>query len=82
MSTARKKALTEFTKDDPEDVTGVSNNRFSVGRREYLVLTDEEADEAAKEYIEETLWAFNRFLTFTIFPESSNTIFKNSVKNL
>lgn len=26
---------------------------------DYLVLTDEEADEKAKEYIKETLWAFN-----------------------
>jgi len=26
---------------------------------DYLVLTDEEADEAVREYIEETVWAFN-----------------------
>jgi hypothetical protein len=26
---------------------------------EYLVLTDDEADERAREYIEESLWAFN-----------------------
>lgn len=26
---------------------------------EYIVLTDEEADKAAKEYIEESIWAFN-----------------------
>lgn len=26
---------------------------------DYLVLTDEEADEAAKEYIKESVWAFN-----------------------
>lgn len=31
---------------------------FSEGRREYLVLTDEEADEKAREYILESVWAF------------------------
>jgi hypothetical protein len=31
----------------------------SYGRKEYLVLTDEEANERAKEYIRESLWTFN-----------------------
>jgi hypothetical protein len=40
--------LTEVEEYDDDDY----NN-------DYLVLTDEEADEKAKEYIKETLWAFN-----------------------
>ena len=37
---------------DFEDVDGYIDN-------DYLVYTDEEADEAVREYIEETVWAFN-----------------------
>ena len=32
---------------------------FEVGSREYLVLTDEEADKRAADYIKDSLWAFN-----------------------
>jgi hypothetical protein len=35
------------------------DNTFSVGRCEYRVLTDDEADEACAEYIKDSLWAFN-----------------------
>lgn len=55
----RIKALAESISEDPEDIEDEGDNRFAVGRREYLVLTDEEADEAAAEYIESSLWAFN-----------------------
>tara|TARA_R110001592_G_scaffold251190_1_gene513848 strand:+ start:1556 stop:2014 length:459 start_codon:yes stop_codon:yes gene_type:complete len=37
---------------DFEDVEGYIDN-------DYLVYTDEEADEAVREYIEETVWAFS-----------------------
>ena len=37
---------------DFEDMDGYIDN-------DYLVYTDEEADEAVREYIEETVWAFN-----------------------
>ena len=37
---------------DFEDVEGFIDN-------DYLVYTDEEADEAVREHIEETVWAFN-----------------------
>ena len=37
---------------DWEDVEGYIDN-------DYLVYTDEEADEAVREYIEETVWAFS-----------------------
>ena len=32
----------------------------SIDENDYLVLTDEEADEKAKEYIEQSVWAFNK----------------------
>ena len=35
------------------------NNGYSYGNQEYLVLTDKEADDKAREEIEETLWAFD-----------------------
>jgi len=45
----------------PEEVEEAryGDNTFEVGRCEYRVLTDDEADDAALEYIEESLWAFN-----------------------
>ena len=38
---------------------GYDDSTFELGNKEYLVLTDEEADERAKEYIEDSIWAFN-----------------------
>ena len=37
---------------------GYDDSIFELVNKEYLVLTDEEADERAKEYIKETVWAF------------------------
>lgn len=37
----------------------VEDDRVEIGREEYLVLTDEEADLKAAEDIKESLWAFN-----------------------
>jgi len=53
------KTLAQFIEcevDEIERVYGAST--FEHGNREYLVLTDDEADERAKEYIEESIWAF------------------------
>lgn len=36
-----------------------TENAFEAEGGTYLVLTDDEADDAAREYIEESLWAFN-----------------------
>lgn len=38
---------------------GYQENAFEVFGNEYLVLTDDEADELCKEQIEDSLWAFN-----------------------
>lgn len=38
---------------------GYDDNIFISGNQEYMVLTDDEADEKAAEYIKDSLWAFN-----------------------
>jgi len=47
---------------EPDDISDESNgyqsNCFGFGGGEYLVLTDDEADEVAAEYILSSLWAF------------------------
>jgi hypothetical protein len=52
-------ALAKFLECETEELTEESTDSYSWGREEYLVLTDEEADERAREYILDTLWAFN-----------------------
>jgi len=55
-------ALSQFLSIDEDDISEESNGEYSVGHgrnsEEYLVLTDKEADEKAKENISEELWAF------------------------
>lgn len=57
----RRAILANFLEMDRDDLTDEGGNRFSIqsGSKEYLVLTDEEATQAAREYIRERLWAFN-----------------------
>lgn len=45
----------------PDDVTEVSydDTQFDAGGGTYMVLTEEESDIKAGEYVEESLWAFN-----------------------
>ena len=52
--------LEEYRQDLEETEIYVSNNAFELDNgEEYLVLTDQEADEYATSEIEDTLWAFN-----------------------
>jgi hypothetical protein len=44
---------------DPPEESTYGDNFFEAEGGEYLVLTDDEADEAAKDQIEDSLWAFN-----------------------
>ena len=49
---------------DQEDIDLIEpsrwgTNRFEYGLEEYLVLLDDEADENVREYIEQSVWAFN-----------------------
>ena len=50
--------------EEDEISEGYDECTFEYGKQEYLVLTEEEADERCKNYILDTLWAFNTsFLT-------------------
>ena len=47
------------TLEDYIEESSYTANGFEAEGNEYLVLTDSEADDAAREYIENSLWAFN-----------------------
>ena len=61
----RFKAFFAFWKDqgnDPRELVDAELNgdEIEIGRESYKVLTDAEADSAAREYILESVWAFNK----------------------
>jgi hypothetical protein len=55
----RTKALALLLDTEEKNIFNDCENQFSYNGEEYLVLTDEEANEKAKEEIEQSLWAFN-----------------------
>jgi hypothetical protein len=61
----KEQAFSEFVGTDYEEgsdenpINAYPNNVFEYLNEEYFVLTDEEADQMAREYILESLWAFN-----------------------
>ncbi len=57
----KENALDKFLGEDESDISESSydDSLFEVGSREYLVLTDDEADRRAADYIKDSLWAFN-----------------------
>ncbi len=58
----REEALARHLKTPADDVTEESygdNNYSAGGLEEYLILTDEEADQQAGDYIRESIWSFN-----------------------
>lgn len=64
-----------FTEEEAAEATFDERyNSFECGSWEYKVLTDEEADEAAREEILESLWAFRPefILHHTAFYQDSN----------
>ena len=62
---ALKKFLVEngdYTEEELTEIEitdGYDENIAEVENREYMVLTDEEADQVASDYINESVWAFN-----------------------
>ena len=52
-------ALSQFLDCDIEDITESYDNHYDTPGGEYLVLDDDQANEAVTEYIKESLWAFN-----------------------
>jgi hypothetical protein len=59
--TKKTLALAKYLDEDIDSISESSHDDclFEVGSREYLVLTDDEADERAADYIKDSLWAFN-----------------------
>jgi hypothetical protein len=65
----RIQALAFFLEEEVEDIEPeyfymsddekMSKQEFTIGSKEYLVLTNEEADKRASDYIKDSLWAFN-----------------------
>jgi len=54
-----KVRLAEHLDCDIEDIEqGYDESTFNLGDQEYLLLTDEEADQRAEEYIKDSIWAF------------------------
>ena len=71
------KALATFLGIDEKDIS-YEYNTFAIDGNEYLVLTDGEADAEAKQYILETLWAFNaEFILDTCGLDSSPDVIES-----
>jgi len=78
-----KEALAKHLGVDVEDLEELSYSRyglrvFGYEKEEYAVGTDEEADKAAKEYIEDSLWAFRTefIIDHTALPYEAVEILK------
>jgi hypothetical protein len=59
--TNKEKALREVLQLDKAQKIVMENDYYRIAGtgEEYLVMTDEEADEAVKDYISDSVWAFN-----------------------
>lgn len=59
-ATTKAEALAKYLNIEASEVTeGHDGSNFEADGSEYLILTDEEADDMAKEQIKQSLWAFN-----------------------
>ena len=62
LDNPRIKALSkylELTKEEEKEIYYESYDIYCYGNQEYLVLTDDEADEKVAEHIKDSVWAFN-----------------------
>lgn len=69
---ARRAALAELEGCDLADVETCrwgDGQAFEIGSSEFLVLTDDEADERTEEYIRESVWAFRPEFLQAYMPE-------------
>ena len=68
---ARIAALIAHLDDGTEadDISLHGDNRFEIGQREYLILTDAEATDQANENIAESLWAFRQSFLIGFMPD-------------
>ena len=67
----KKETLAKFLEVEVDDIeeSTYDENTLCLGDDDYLVLTDEEADERAKEQIIESIWAFNSWFIVDHTPE-------------
>lgn len=92
INALQKYLLNGLYQDEPEKVNNINideyTNEFEIDGSCFLVLTREEADEKTKEYILETLWAFNAefILQHTEFyqesTDSEDEMFIKSLRNM
>ena len=88
--------LAEHLDCDVEEIEqGYDDSTFEHGNAEYLLLTDSEADERAKDYIENSIWAFSTWflvshtgLDYEIIKhlqdkcEGANDVLLNSIEDI
>ena len=78
MSKERIKALSKFLEVEEIEVETINyvpekeDTMFSVDGAEYLVLTDDEADQRAADYIRDTVWSFNASFLLSHMPNGMN----------
>ena len=62
IKSERVKALKKhlnLNDEETNEITLENGDAYHYGDKEYLVLTDKEANEKAEEYIKDSVWAFN-----------------------
>jgi hypothetical protein len=69
---------------DPSDVVDEDDGHYSVGRREFLVLPDAEADTAVKEHLKESVWCADTafVLSHTKLPWEAHALVKSFQEKL
>lgn len=79
----RVRALARHLGVSYKDVNIEDDNTFKANGNEYLVLDDDEANARAREYIIDSLWAFNAsFLAnYTDLPEEVFTLLSEKCEN-
>lgn len=84
---SKLETLAEFLEVGTDEIeeSKYYDNGFSYGNQEYLVLTDEEADEKVADEIRETLFAFNADFIMTHaknYNEMSDYEYRSAVESL
>ena len=88
--------LAEHLDCDIEEIEqGYDDSTFEHGNAEYLLLTDSEADERAKDYIKDSIWAFSSWFLASHTDldeeiiihlqgkcEGANDVLLNSIKDI
>jgi hypothetical protein len=69
--------------DEIEEIEEIDDEYYEYGNQAYLVLTEREADEKLKEYVEENLWAFKpEFLSSYLEIDVDYGVAEDAIKAL